>query len=690
MMLGFVGLKLFVVTWTIAFSAVCVCPVWALNKPVPETASPIFAQPSRAQEVESVPSKKMTIHFRSGTSLTGGVREETIAWTTVAANGAVSRFKYPVNAIKSLSLSTAKSTGQLIEIRRLLNQLGDPDYHKRESAEQKLQAIGGQYRSIVESYLDHPSSEVRYRVARLMGMFQSTGSVYRELDQIELVDGRRFEGEAADFLLTLAVYGKTIEVNRQNASGVTSGPKRLQSPRAADRVVQDDEAGQPVRIELFHQFESFVSKDQKEFGFDVQRDGSPMPFKTNLNDVYVSDGLMLRSQGRGYVGASPFSFRYEKLPVGGRSAGLLGQQRGRDFKGVVVVEFCVPGEKNVTAGVHEFGTFIAKVNAPRDIIMEAYNAAGQLLATVEATDQKCVFAGIKSNHLITQVRILSNPYLQKIERVIDDDFAIDSLRMSAPIATVVDVAQSIGQTVLKNGDRIKWSNLNITRDSAVRLSVDDISDGSIELSFPMEDVGSLFFGRSMKSTNAWQAMLDDGSQINVLPGKSFRSKEFNLKMAPDQIVGCWPALSPPRMPVGGDLELGDGAALVVFPTCRIKTKSLRFLNDRITWRVEQKLQQPLQSGGVAKDEDPTPQSNAFRYADTLASQLPTVWNRPPTLTEQGHGFVLLTDGQRLAIGKGCRFRLKGIGTRTVTMAAEGGTPMDIPLAEIQAIQFPVP
>ena len=70
------------------------------------------------------------------------------------------------------------------------------------------------------------------------------------------------------------------------------------------------------------------------------------------------------------------------------------------------LRFCLPNQQSVRAGVHELGLFIARVNHSRDFIMEAYNADGQILGSVEASDQQYVFMGIKSSEPIVFVRIL--------------------------------------------------------------------------------------------------------------------------------------------------------------------------------------------------------------------------------------------------------------------------------------------
>lgn len=627
--------------------------------------------------------EQLTVDFRSGTSLTGDIKEPSIAWTTVAANGAVSQFNYKVNQIKSLSLSKSESSVQMIKIRQLLNQLGDEDFHQREFAEAELKSIGGQFRSTVESFADHPSYEVRYRVKRLLAerSFKSTLSARREVDRIALNDGSKWEGEATDFALTLNAYGKTIQLDRQKVAGI-----KVSSPKQTDAGVAEAE-GQSVKVELFHRYQDFVNDKQKEFRFDVRADGSPFNLNERIDLAFVSDGLKFKNVEQGFVGVSPFSFKYEKLPVGGKSVGLLGQKRGRNYKGVMEITFCEPGNSHVPAGVYEFGTFIAKVNFRRDMILEAYNAQGQQLATVEATDQKCVFAGVKSNQLITKVRILSNPYLKKIERMIDDDFAIDTMRMSKPVPTRVHRVGLTREVALQNGDLIQWAGLNLQNDSMVNVRVSKVANQILSMDFPLDEVSSIYFARSIKSSNTWQTLLDDGSQVNVLPGKSFRSEQFGFEVKPSDFVACWPAASSARLPVAGDFDDGQSGGLIVFPTCRIRTDSVEFAADRLSWSVKEKLQQPLQLGDKDSDEDPTPKQTAFKYADTLANQLPTVWMKAPKTLPAVGNFIYLTDGQRLAFGENAQFELKEFGPRSITVAHRQGKDKTIPTHRVYSIQF---
>jgi len=115
----------------------------------------------------------------------------------------------------------------------------------------------------------------------------------------------------------------------------------------------------------------------------------------------------------------------------------------------------LPNQTTVPAGVYEIGLFIARSNHSRDFLLEAYNVDGELLAAVEATDQSCVFSGVKANEPITKVRVLSNPYLFRLDRTPDEDFAIDSVCFSPPAPVSIPTDSRPGVIRLKNGDLLR-------------------------------------------------------------------------------------------------------------------------------------------------------------------------------------------------------------------------------------------
>ena len=83
-----------------------------------------------------------------------------------------------------------------------------------------------------------------------------------------------------------------------------------------------------------------------------------------------------------------------------------------------------------------------RIEHSRDFIMECYNADGQLLGAVESTSRPCVFCGMKSSEPICRIRVLSNPYLFRTSRAIDENYAIDELCFSPPVPTISNSLKS--------------------------------------------------------------------------------------------------------------------------------------------------------------------------------------------------------------------------------------------------------
>ena len=90
------------------------------------------------------------------------------------------------------------------------------------------------------------------------------------------------------------------------------------------------------------------------------------------------------------------------------------------FKAITEFVFCVPKQPNVPASINRFAIRAGKSDHSRDLILEAYNAEGQILATVESSNRQGVFFGVESNEPIYRIRLRSNPYLRRVNRVVDE------------------------------------------------------------------------------------------------------------------------------------------------------------------------------------------------------------------------------------------------------------------------------
>ena len=130
----------------------------------------------------------------------------------------------------------------------------------------------------------------------------------------------------------------------------------------------------------------------------------------------------------------------------------------------------MPNQGSVAAGVMEFGMQMARVNHSRDFIVEAYNADNQLLASVESSDEPCVFSGIKSTQPIAKIRILSNPYLFRIDRAIDEDYAVDSICFSPPVPIDSLTPKDQPSVTLNNGDLLKTNKIKLSGPDAISIN----------------------------------------------------------------------------------------------------------------------------------------------------------------------------------------------------------------------------
>ena len=642
--------------------------------------------------------QELKVLYRNDSELTATLSEATIDWVTVAKSGDLIERKVELTEIKSLSLSRGKSSELLSQIRQSITRLGDADYVVREKAEAELAKQGGPFKDLLKPLEDSPSMEVRHRAGRLLKDFSKRTFPPLELDTLTLSSGRTLEGEARNFSMTGLYRDSPIKLDRNNVAQLSQAKASTNEGTGPDDVDVDalPPSPSPVKTTIFHKHTDFSDPNQTEFRFETDVQGAPFRDRANVDLAFADDGLLFRNEQTGYVGVSVFSFKYQDLPVGGRSVCLYGRGRNRkQFQGFMEIRFCVPGKPNLPAGVKEVGLFIARVKHSRDIVMEAYNAQGHVLATVEATDQQCVFAGVKSNEPITRLRIFSSPWLEKLSRKIDVDFAIDTLRMSAPIPLrTVAALPPKGQSVeLANGDRLNINSINTTDDGDLRIQIRGINIRAPNQIIKQGELASIHLVPKVAENPPWKAMLPDGSVLGVSPGNKIESELLQEEFSMTDFVALWPGSSPARYSIDGDWI--EDQAMVVFPTCRIRTDPFQFGVKGVSWTVNKKIQQQVMLGredpqAKENQEDPTPSETSFDYADTAAAQLPTFWNKQPVLyrSAPNTGFIELNDGQRFMLGKGKTFQLELLKKRQAQLTWMDQKPVVIPLKQVRTIIFP--
>ena len=652
---------------------------------LPNTVWPILLLAVIIAWSPSLVGAEFQISLLGGSVITVKVDQASFRWTNVLANGEMTEEQVEFSEIEQLALSDSPASEQVAEVRRLLSLLESPDYLERQMAEEQLSdsEIAGTFQSIIKAQSEHPNYEVRYRVGRILDKLESgdADGTRSEFDQLILKDGTRKKGDAGDFKLNCRYRNLNLSFARKDLN-LISVPVSLAAVESDNALVQ---------VKMFHDHAgNFFQPGQTTIEFETAPNGVELARNTDVSETFTPFGLRLGTEQVGYVGISGYGFKFS-LPPKSNSICVfetLGTyNKPKRFKGVMEMSFCLPNRKSVPAGVNEFGLFMARVLHSRDFIMEAYNAAGQILATVESTDQACVFAGVKSNELIARVRVLSNPYLFRLDRNIDEDYAVDNICFSQPVPIKTSRGEGKAILRLRNGDLIQGNAISIVDPDSISI---EMSDGD-PITVALFEIESVRFNVAQSDgdnqDNQWMAMLNDRSTLIVEPGKTFASTMFpHLKFRPEELLGFWSSRNSARFPEATDFA--SGKQVMVFPTCRIATDQVEFLNTGYRWKKSaKKIEQPLNTRDEKDDEDPTPDINSVDYETSWPENVPTIWTNPPKTPRAGTGRLELVDGQQLTLGINSGFSMEKLDKRTATVSI-AGRKTKIPIEQIISIEFP--
>lgn len=625
------------------------------------------------------------ISLMGGSVLTIDAGDMTIQWTDVLNNGEMKEQSIQLSNIEELILSDSPASKQVAIIREYLDQLESPDYLIRERAEEQLSDpdIGGRFKSPIVAMQEHPKLEVRYRIGRILEeLDEASTAAINEFDILTLTDGTRLEGDAGNFRVDGTFRNLPISVARDELK-LIARPK----PSVAATAPATD-----VTVELFQEFEGhFYQPDQTVIEFEEAPSGAELARRKDVGEIFIPQGLLLESEKPGFVGISGFGFRYPQLPPKDNSVCVFETVGGIaiGFKGVMELRFCMPNQRAVSAGVHELGLFIANVNHSRDFIMEAYNADGQILGNVESSDQRCSFVGIKSSEPITFVRILANPYLFRTTRKIDEDFAIDNLCFSKPVL-IHDAKKS-------NSGVVRLANGNLLIGKTIKKIADHVTvemaaiNRKIEV--PLDELKSIRFSTEPLQNDPderhWVMMLDDRSVLRFNVGEKFECQLFeNLSLRPEQVTGIWLEKNKVRLPINGDFE--TGSTVMVFPTCRITSRNVKFQDDGLQWKQATKIEQDVDLDPDDDDpgkDDPTPDVDSVNYVDTSPENVPTIWMKKPKGRTPGTGMVRFNDGQQIVLGGSTGFEITQVDESSITISVDDHSKR-VSISKILSIDFP--
>lgn len=699
---------------------------------------------TRAEEYE--------ITLNSGSVFTIELDDQTINWTDVTAEGQLKEQPLKLSEVKTLVLSRAPASNQIAKLRRLILMLDSEDYQAREQAE--LELADPQLQSRATGLLqakvkdNNSSAELRYRALRVLSHFKrSSPAGDTEFDYATLSDDTSLEGDAGDFSLRGSLRGAEVQLARPQIRMIrnlalpqTPTPSNPTAVRESPRV----------NVRIYHDHEGeFLLPHQRLVEFETSPSAADLVREQDISETFIPWGLRLETERIGFVGISGFPLSRDG-PVGLNSICVF-ERRGtfnKQFIGEMVIRFCLPNQRSIPAGVHEVGFFIAKISHRRDIIVEAYGARGDLLGVIESTDASVNFCGIKSSEPITMLRVLSNPHLFRVDRIVDEDYAIDSLSFSDPVPVPIssdvrqiqdpekwnpenplyrnpprrgsrgseEIAELIpdefqtNEVHLKNGDVLLARTIDFLNERSIRVELDpkmsnrsDVEPFSASLQIALDDIRSLRFKRTSEQltpTKGWLIGLADQSRLRVEPGERFRSQLFrDLEFSLTDIVLLTAAEQPVRLPQLTDFETSENgepiAAVMVFPTCRIVAEKFELDDRKFAWEPgAQKIEQALwvTSMRSANDDDPTPTHHTVDFAETSSEEIPSVWLKPPQSLSDGLGWIKLIDGQQITLGGSAGFQLLNAGPRGLRVKLENQQqrtqPITIPLEQIEALVFP--
>lgn len=627
---------------------------------------------------------------------------QTIPWNTVNSAGKMTKQPCRLGDMQRINLTEQPASLKIAKVRELLDKLDSDSYPIRQEAQTALSQpeLGIPFRDLIELEKENSSLEVRARVHEiLLALKKNKSSKPPEFDILYLKDGTVRRGDVGELVFKCEFRGAELTFKR-------TAIRRL-SPQTI-RVAQPPARGTVAPETLHKHKDEFYETPERVIDFESVEVQDTKASK-DLTTTFIDRGVIMNADGAGFVGLANYAFQYPDTPTGGESACVVdasGTYRKR-FEGKMEFTFCVPGLPDIPAGVHEFGLFLSRAENPRDFILEAYNQDSQLLATTEATDEFCVFLGVRSNEPIAFVRVLSNPYLFELDRKVDKNYAIDNIWFGPPTplhdATIARIIPGSHTISLKNGEILSVEDLRIDDDS---LKVFDSLLGK-QFVIETDDIRAIRFATDKEFESAlrlpdptsddWMVMLKDRSILKVTPGKSFTSQLLNQRQfAPEELMAIWSQRDQMRFPEKGDFD--NAQNVLVFPTCRWQTE-IELNESGVSWKPGKKVVQPvyprlMREEAVEKKknpparEDATPKFTKFQFGERTESQMPTIWFAEPQLFPDEQGYVALKDGQQLVLGGEQGFSISELNQNGITISDPKQLSIEIPTEQIRSIRFP--
>ena len=642
--------------------------------------------------VGNTPEQQLRIQVRDGSTVLLDVEQPQFLWIDI--EGATSTDQVVRwQDVKELKLVESPVSDQISRIEALLIQLSSEDYQSREQAEMILSEpeTFGPFESQIRAALAASDLESDYRTRRILANLESYSNAREhQFDELRMKDGSVRTGDAINITIAGSLFGHRVQIERKDILHVATSSD---NPRPREPV--------PVDVRTFNQaLPEFYRNDQETVvSFETNRLGEPIPSDQDAGELFSWTGLLLGTAHEGRVITIRYPFKFCPIDAGQKCICPVNETSGQPerLRGTTNISFCLPGEPHVSAGVHRFGLFLERIEHSRDVVVEAYNARGQMLGMVESTDQICTFAGFESNELITRVVVRTNPQLSELTRNVDETYAIDCVTFDNPVPV---------RGLIQTGSSNSVPSTTIDFRSGVSLVAQDLTLKESGISFtspligqaitrPQAEVQSIGF-RSINPAapddRAYNMVqLADSSIIKTEADHWRRPVDFPETEIDSLAIGVWNSNQPARFAETRDFE--SGKPVIVFPGCRIIAENLKIQNDGFGWdrdrseKIVQTVRLRDEADFDAETEDPdlTPQVDQIDLREPV--QLATLWLNRPTTTNDRLGQVTLTDGQFFVLGGSGGLQLDAIDSQSVTISL-ANRAVTFPLARVASITFP--
>ncbi|MEM9410896.1 MAG: hypothetical protein AAGA30_07270, partial [Planctomycetota bacterium] len=432
------------------------------------TTQVVFCTYANGSPQDQVDSKsRFNLHLRQGMTLVREIDSNLLKWRDSATNQ-IEEISW--DKIEELDLIIEPAGEQMDSINLFLAQLSDKQYSVREMAEQQLSdpRVSGAFRQAIENRLEVTDDvETTYRIRRILEILsENVTPSDSQFDKLVLKDGTDATGEAVDFEVKIDVFDKTRTLERKELRKIRRRKNETISGQANRFDTQVFNDHQNNFYKVGDTIVSFEPEDSTKF----------VSIGEKIDGNYSDAGVLMKTERSGYIRLFKYSFNRCPIDSGERCACPFDEMTGKPLRGNTVITFCEPGQPERPAGVKKFGVFLERIDHSRDFVVEAYNAVGQMIGMVEASDQLCIFAGFTSSDPITKIRIARNENLEILERDIDQNYAFDCLTFDRPQAmTVSQLNSSYPFAVqLRNGDYLGTRKMDFTKN---RIEFQSLLDG---------------------------------------------------------------------------------------------------------------------------------------------------------------------------------------------------------------------